>query len=57
MVDPNKSHLNIPDNLSYTPLLVVLYRWLVEFPEDVHKTKKLGINGHNNISKGHQLSI
>ena len=37
------------------PSLVVLYRWLVEFPEDVHKTKKLGINGHNNISKGHPL--
>ena len=29
------------------PSLVVLYSWLVEFPEDVHKTKKLGINGNN----------
>ena len=48
---------NLPCINIYSPSLVVLYRWLVEFLEDVHKTKKLGINGHNNISKGHQLPM
>ena len=47
--------MKIQSSKTQSPSLVVLYRWLVEFPEDVHKTKKLGINGHNNISKGHQL--
>ena len=40
-----------------TPSSMVVYGWLLEASEDVHKTKKLGINGHNNISKGHQLPM
>ena len=41
----------------FSPSSMVVYGWLLEASEDVHKTKKLGINGHNNISKGHQLPM
>ena len=43
----------------YAPSVAVYCRWLLEASEDVHKTKKLGlgINGHINISEGHQLPM
>ena len=45
------------EGFAYSPSSMVVYGWLLEASEDVHKTKKLGINGHNNISKGHQLPM
>ena len=45
----------VTPRITYTPSLVVLYRWLLEASEDVHKTKKLGINGNIDVSERHQL--
>ena len=39
-----------------TPIGSIL-RKISKLPSDGQKTKKLGINGHINISKGHQIPM
>ena len=43
-------------SLAYTPSGAIL-RQISKLPSKGQKTKKLGINGHINISKGHQIPI
>ena len=42
-------------NEFYHTLIGSILRKISKLPSDGQKTKKLGINGHINISKGHQI--
>ena len=46
--------LQVPCAMAST-LIGSILRKISKLPSDGQKTKKLGINGHINISKGHQI--
>ena len=54
--DTEWTHMH-SQNLMYgvNTLIGSILRKISKLPSDGQKTKKLGINGHINISKGHQI--